>query len=224
MLEIFTPKLIWKSPIAYNLAKSTGGAGALHLAREKQSTHPSQYDELFRIAGLAASKVNNYDMPYEDRKQEALWVIWFNLDRIRAADRPAALAYTVAWRHLANLYKRHKKFGQWPVSNLKLPNDRSITENLSALVSKRDMAGEFWRSERAETMIGDLHDALAQLEDRERVIVRGFYGFDGDKLSISQIARLLSPISEDWVKELKGRAIEKLRTILLAPSVPKLAA
>jgi RNA polymerase sigma factor (sigma-70 family) len=67
----------------------------------------------------------------------------------------------------------------------------------------------------ARTQIGGLVALLEQLDGRERMIVRARYGLDGPERTLRELALALG-VSAERVRQIEGRALDKLREAVLA--------
>lgn len=63
---------------------------------------------------------------------------------------------------------------------------------------------------------GELRDLLSGLSERERAVLRGRFGLDGDTLSLREIAGQLG-VSAERVRQLENRALGKLRAAAIGP-------
>jgi DNA-directed RNA polymerase specialized sigma24 family protein len=77
---------------------------------------------------------------------------------------------------------------------------------------RRERVGPVPRPTRAE--IGNLGPLLERLDSRERMIVRGRFGLDGQQRTLRQLARSLG-VSAERVRQLQQRALDKMREATL---------
>jgi RNA polymerase sigma factor (sigma-70 family) len=184
----------------------------------EDSVSPHAEAELLRVAEIAASTAEVHGMDYEDRRQEAVVGIWSDLAKVLAADNPEALAYRIAQRHLIDKYRsalRHEM--EIPVSQLVRPDDERETDARLCAKAARDARRTLRQSETRWVMDFALREAMAHLGRRDQVILRGYYGFHGDRLAFTELSKRCGGITVGYIKELKAKAIKHLGRLLSAP-------
>lgn len=189
---------------------SKSKAGAKFLFKQKEALRkptlvsPSLLKVLNRVAERVSKPFNIFNIPLEDRIQECLLKMIFNIEKIQESDNPELKAYGIARGHLIKLYNREKTFGSYSFSQL---NDGVVED------ADRKLATKTWLASTVNVLITALNQSMERLSEREQIILRAFYGFDDEELSIKQVAKLLN-LSPDYIAELKGRSIEKLKSML----------
>lgn len=210
-------KLRFYAPPFTLWAKSTSQTGARWRAHEMQTVNENP---LLKIAGMAATKVRWYGMPFPDRKLAAYHAMVLNLPKIKEAEKPEAYAYVVAVNHLRKLRDEELDGPSTAVSQLSQPMkmDQPDWENLSPgerleLMQAKQASEDFWKESRLERMIEDVHEALGRIPSKENTIVRMFYSIGEREYCIAEIADCVG-YSIDYVKQLKGQALGRLEVLL----------
>jgi RNA polymerase sigma factor (sigma-70 family) len=226
MLQI-TPKLIWKEPVAYNFAKSTSQAGALHLKSEKQSGRTYSIEQ---IAHTAAYIIHHYKVPFSDRKQQAVLALLINRQKIREADYPSNLARTIAERAILKLFRdeeclheiafskyqeRGEPQSEEDAAPLEIGEVFGTTSNPGERPASPDAVSEMAAQNNAERLDSvDVDRLLLTLAETERRIIYMYFGFfEFGELTLKEIAGSLGmPLATvHWVKH---EALKKLRGLL----------
>jgi RNA polymerase sigma factor (sigma-70 family) len=198
------------------MGKHTKRAGGRFLYNQNCKANPAvSFRKLWHIAAKVSEHFRIDAFPREDRENEVFLKLLFCLPRIRKAKNPVNYAWEVARNHLRDLYKREREFGQLPLSALrcKSGDDRQAEYSNTGqidLLTEGNVTQSWWASRRAEAVTEALNEAVNQLGEREQAILRGYYWAE---LPFAQIAATLG-LSADYVKELKGAAIVKLRNLL----------
>lgn len=211
-------------------AKSTSQIGGQYIRRfrEQNISRKQTMVDTIRAAALRWSYAR-FDCLYSlrDRVQQGWIAVLQNAETISCAHSPLAMAYTIVDRTLNRLYSeefsagrprqqqfanngeeeiRTIEFGATGSSFERPPSPNAISQMYSD-VRKLDFDTEFQR------LLKKLPTAMSRLDPIEGEVIRLYYGFANELLTIRQVARIIErPLSTTY--EIKEAAIRKLRVAL----------
>jgi len=220
------------------MAAWTSNVGGRAIARELQGRVPryllpdpnrvwpdeNETAPLLAVARWAAAKVVVDGYSFDDRMREALLRLTLSFGKIRNHAAPDQVARRVAKQHLQDLRRQELRVARRVVPVTLIDDQRfqdhdtreyGSSEILEILNGGKDY-NLWWKSHAFERVFEALHKAIAELDARKQVIIRGFYGFDGDEVSLEQIAGILPgrPVSVHRAAHLKSEAVGELRHLL----------
>ena len=222
-------KVMFRSPKILNFAKSTPQVGGRYL-RRRRDQHISRgqtIEDAIRAAALKWSYAP-FDRLYSlrDRIQHGWIAVLQNAERISFAHNPPAMAYTIVVRVLNRLYRdafldgrpRQQQFG---ANNEELriiefaatdsPFERSPSPNAVPQMYSNARQIEF--DERFHRLLRKLPAAMAGLDKVERDVIRLYFGFDDQPLTVRQVAHIIERAPSTTQVYLHG-AVQKLRVSL----------